>query len=196
MQTDLETILITEDQIAKRLDDIAAQLVADLPNENGQPAELTLVPIMTGAVVFVADLIRRIPTMLRLQTVAISSYRGATTPGQAHLDRGLTSLPDDLSGRHVVLVDDILDSGQTLTMAQQQLRDLNPDSLKTCVLLRKPTPAANTVPAEYVGFDIPDRFVVGYGLDLAGYYRNLPMIAIPRPEVIERLTQPATTSSH
>ncbi|MEQ9460386.1 MAG: phosphoribosyltransferase family protein [Phycisphaeraceae bacterium] len=188
METDLESILITQDQIAHRLDELARQMVADLPVEDGQPAELALIPIMTGALVFTADLIRRIPTMLRLYTVAIASYGGATTPGQAKMNRGLTSLPKDLTGRHVVLVDDILDSGQTISMAQDHVRALNPASLKTCVLLRKPTDAARNVPAEYVGFDIPDRFVVGYGLDLAGYYRNLPMIAVPRPEVIHRHT--------
>lgn len=188
MDADLESILITEQQIAQRLDELAAQMVEEVPREGGVPAELMLIPIMTGALVFTADLIRRIPTMLRLHTVAISSYGNTTKPGQAEINRELTSLPDDLSGRHVVLVDDILDSGQTLGMAQAMVRALNPASLKTCVLLRKPTEAASTVPADYVGFDIPDRFVVGYGLDLAGYYRNLPMIAVPQPHVIERLT--------
>ncbi|QDU72424.1 phosphoribosyltransferase [Mucisphaera calidilacus] len=194
MDADLETILIDEQQISRRLDDLAARMVAEVPREGGVPAEIVLIPIMTGALVFTADLIRRIPTMLCLHTVAISSYGRATQPGEASFNRELTSLPDDLSGRHVILVDDILDSGQTLKMAQAHVLERGPASMKTCVLLRKPTNAARAVPVEYVGFDIPDRFVVGYGLDLAGYYRNLPMIAVPRASVIERLVEPSATS--
>jgi len=163
----------------------------------GNGREITLVPILTGSLIFVADLIRHMPLRMRIQLVSISSYRGSTTlPRAAQIERGLTDLPESLAGRHVVLVDDILDSGQTLGLAREMLLQRDPASVRTCVLLRKRRPEALACPVDYVCFDIPDTFVVGYGLDYNGYYRNLPDIVTLKPHVLRQdvVDAPATTA--
>ncbi len=151
----------------------------------GPVLSLTFVPVLTGSIVFVADLIRHLPVYMQIQLISISSYPGrATSSRGATLRQDLGTLPELLCGRHVLLIDDILDSGRTLRLAVDLLRQRRPASLRTCVLLRKQRPEAMACPVDYVCFDIPDVFVVGYGLDFNDYYRNLPEIVTLRPEVV------------
>ena len=148
---------------------------------------MTILPIMTGAMIFTGDLIRQIPIRLKIEMITVSSY-----PGQATSTQGsslLSKLPD-LAGRHVLLIDDILDSGGTLALVQPLLRQAGAASVKTAVLLKKDRPGAKQVPVEYIGFEIPDEFVVGYGLDYNNYYRNLPDIVVLTPEAIENAGKP------
>lgn len=175
-------VLIDRERIAVRVREMGRQLAADLEAELraeghdplAHPDRVVLVPIMTGAVVFVADLIREMPVLLSIRMVTVSSYPGQTTRSKGAALRG--ALPNDLAGRHVVIVDDILDSGQTLDMVRSLVMEQDPASVRICVLLRKDVPRIAEIDADYVGFDIPDEFVVGYGLDYNGFYRNLPEI--------------------
>ncbi|MEX0777627.1 MAG: hypoxanthine phosphoribosyltransferase [Phycisphaeraceae bacterium] len=193
MQGDIEKVLIDRETIARRVEEVAGRITADLvpPGAAGAAgvpddgAELTIIPILTGSIIFVADLIRRLPVRMRIRLISVSSYPGESTSsrGATILDH-LTSVPEDLSGQHVLVIDDILDSGRTLGAVTQMLRARGPAALRTCVLLRKQRPEALAFPIDYVCFDIPDAFVVGYGLDYNDYYRNLPDIVTLKPEVI------------
>jgi hypoxanthine phosphoribosyltransferase len=143
------------------------------------------VPILTGSIIFVADLIRCLPVRMKIRLLSMQSYPGAATASRgAKVQSELTHLPASLAGAHVLLIDDILDSGRTLTLAGELLRARGPRTLRTCVLLRKQRPAALAFPVDYVCFDVPDEFVVGYGLDYNDYYRNLPDIVTLRSEVL------------
>ncbi len=191
MQQDIQRVLISRDQIADRVRQVARQITADLggdvPGAPGAPGApgVTLVPILTGSIIFVADLIRLLPLKMTIRLVSVSSYRGATTVSKGLLIRDeLTSLPESLDGAHVLVIDDILDSGHTLDLVTSLLMEKNPAAIKTCVLLRKQRPEAMSVPVDYVCFDIPDEFVVGYGLDYNDHYRNLPDIVTLRPQVV------------
>ncbi len=188
MFPEIEKILIDELRIANRVDEIGQRITADLrplmakAEQGGQELRLTLIPILTGSMVFVADLIRRLPVKLRLELIGVSSY-----PGKSMESKGVSishELPKSLEGQHVLVVDDILDSGATLDVVTRLIKGQRPASLRTCVLLRKPGKARVDVEADYVGFDIPDEFVVGYGLDYDGFYRNLPSIATLRAEAL------------
>ena len=143
--------------------------------------KVVLVSVLTGSIVFVADLIRQLPLKLSLGLVAVSSYPGTSMESKGAMMR--SELPRDLAGKHVLVVDDILDSGQTLDVLGKLIWEQKPASLRMCVLLRKPGKAKVAVKVQYVGFDIPDEFVVGYGLDYDGFYRNYPEIATLRPEI-------------
>ena len=176
MRRDIDRILITQDQIAARVAELAEQITADHtpPKMNG-PAEVTIVPVLTGAMIFCGDLIRRIPIAMQIGLMTVSSY-----PGRSVSSQGAQVLGEqlgDVSGRHVLLLDDILDSGGTIRLVQTALRERDAASVRTCVLLRKDRPAARDVRVDYVGFDIPDVFVVGYGLDYNDDYRHLPYVA-------------------
>jgi hypoxanthine phosphoribosyltransferase len=183
MQADIDKVLISHRQIAQRIEEMARQITADHLNEAGE-GEVTIVPILTGAMIFCADLIRHIPIAMKIGLMTVSSYPGASirTQGSSLIGKQV----GDISGRHVLLVDDILDSGGTLKLVVPELRALKPASVKTCVLLRKDRPSAREVQADYVGFEIPDEFVVGYGLDFDDYYRNLPDIVTLKQEVTAR----------
>jgi len=138
------------------------------------------VPILSGSIIFLADLIRHLPMKMKLSLITVSSYAGATTASdQPGLVMDLTT---DVSGRHVLLIDDILDTGKTLRFVRDRLLSHSPASIRTAVLLRKPDKAPTDVSADFVGFEIADEFVVGYGLDYDGHYRNFPHIAVLRPE--------------
>jgi hypoxanthine phosphoribosyltransferase len=164
-------VLIPEDKIRERVDLVAAQIAAAY---KGQP--LTIVGVLTGSLVFLADLIRRLNLPLRIALVQASSYRGATTtPGELHVQAEL--LPD-LKGRHILLIDDILDTGKTLKHMVEHLRGLGTASVRTAVLLRKEGRQEVVIEPDFVGFTIPNEFVVGYGLDYDDEYRNLPFIAV------------------
>jgi hypoxanthine phosphoribosyltransferase len=181
VERDVERILITKAEIAARIAEIGKQICHDLDNEP-TPGEVMLVPILTGAVIFVADLMRQLPIKLKIGVVTVSSY-----PGMSMKSRGAqlaSALPDDLEGRHVLIVDDILDSGGTIRLIREEVERRHPSSVRACVLLRKQIPSAMATPCEYVGFDIADEFVVGYGLDYDNYYRNLPEIGVLKPTVV------------
>ena len=179
----VERVLIDERRIAERVGELGRQIAADLrgplstpgKSEDGKDGQLVLVPVLTGSIVFVADLIRRIPLMMNLRVVAVSSYPGASMVSKGAKIRG--ELPVDLLGRHVLIVDDILDTGRTLGLVRGMIAEQQPASLRVCVLLRKAIARDQDWQPDYIGFDIPDEFVVGYGLDFDGYYRNLPAIA-------------------
>ncbi len=181
----IHRVLIDEATIAARVRalgrQIAADLLADIESTGGRQDQIVLVPILTGSIVFVADLIRQMPLKLSLGVVAVSSYPGKSMQSKGAAIRG--EIPQDLAGKHVLVVDDILDSGRTLGLVRRLIEEQNPASLRVAVLLRKvlETARAEEPPVEYVGFDIPDEFVVGYGLDYDGHYRNYPAIAVLRP---------------
>lgn len=180
VEADIERVLVSADAIARRVAELAEELGRGLATDGADDEGIVLMPVMTGSMLFVSDLVRQLPHKLRLELALVSSY-----PGTAQQSQGakLTMpLPTGLEGRHIVLVDDILDSGGTIRFLQKELAKQAPASLRTIVLLRKPRPDAADVPCEHVGFEIPDEFVVGYGLDFDGLYRNLPYIGTLRPK--------------
>ncbi len=190
MDLHIDKVLIDRNTIAQRVKKLAEQINSDFTNiinsefhtNNTTPPPLIIIPIMTGSIVFLADLMRQLPIFMRIRIISASSYTGNSTTNQnIKLN---TPLPDDLENAHILLLDDILDSGQTLTVIRQLLEQQQPATIKTCVLLRKRIPSAMAVHADYVGFDIDDNFVIGYGLDYNDFYRNLPDIAILKPEAM------------
>lgn len=180
----LGKVLIDRERIARRVHELGVQLSheleADLRRTGADPQnhhdQIVLLPILSGAIVFTADLIREMPLRMSMRMVTVTSYPGQTTVSRGAAFRG--ALPQDLGGRHVVIIDDILDSGQTLGLVKQLVLEQNPASLRLCVLLDKRTKRKQEVTVNLVGFEIPDEFVVGYGLDYDGYYRNLPEIRV------------------
>ena len=180
---DIDRILIDRDRIARRVEEMAAQIRRDLEDLSDE-FEIILVPILTGSIIFLADLIRQLPQKIRISVVTVSSYPGQRTTTTRRPIVG--DLPDDLENRHVLIVDDILDSGTTIRRIRREIEQRGPRTLRTCVLLRKNLPSALETPCEYIGFDIPDEFVVGYGLDYNGYYRNLPDIGVLKKEALRR----------
>ena len=172
--SDLERVLVDADTIQNRVSELALEVARDFSG-----CILSVVAIMDGGLFFVADLLREIDLPMRLHTLSASSYHGGKeTTG----DLKLTWPPGlDLSGQHVLLLDDILDTGITLSAIQARIQEQNPASLRTGVLLSKKRRRIREVPAEYVGFEIEDEFVVGYGMDYQGRFRNLPCIGILRP---------------
>jgi hypoxanthine phosphoribosyltransferase len=164
-------ILLPADSIRQRVAELAAQVAADY---QGRP--VTIVGVLTGCLMFLADLVRHLDLSLRIGFIQASSYRGeATAPGALRIQPELLL---DLKGRHVLLLDDILDTGQTLAHLHRHLSGLGVASLRTAVLLRKIGRQRVTFKPDYCGFDIPDAFVVGYGLDYNDEYRHLPYIAV------------------
>lgn len=179
---DVDRILIPQERIAQRVKELGRQIVADHEGPGG--GEITLVPILTGAMIFCADLMRQMSLRMQIGLLTVSSYPGASlsTQGSQLIGQQL----GNLRGRHVLLIDDILDSGGTVRLVQPLLAAMGPASVKTCVLLRKDRPAAKQTPVDYVGFEIPDEFVVGYGLDYDNYYRNLPDIVTLKQQTKEK----------
>jgi hypoxanthine phosphoribosyltransferase len=177
MVEDVERILFHEQTILSRLDALAREIT-----EQYRGKELTVVAVLNGSFMFMADLLRRIPLPLKIDCLSVSSYHGGTeSSGVVSFDQ--TSLPD-IDGRHVLILDDILDSGRTLNAICGKLRaDCRPSSLAVCVLLLKRKTRALEVKADYVGFEIGDEFVIGYGLDFDERYRNLPFIGVLHPSV-------------
>lgn len=176
MEADIDRILISRQQISQRLDEMAREIAAVYPLKG---EGLVVVPILAGALIFVADLIRRLPMRTQIGLLLASSYSG--TSGSE--PRILFAPGSQIRGRDVLIVDDILDSGRTLQAVKVDLCRHEPASLRSCVLLRKPGKAPPEAGADFVGFDIEDVFVVGYGLDFNSYYRNWPDIAVLRPEL-------------
>src|SRR5579871_4759468 len=169
-------VLITAEQIQKRVDELASEITAAY--SKSEP--VTIVGVLTGCLIFLADLIRRIDLPLRVALIQASSYRGASTnPGDLRIQQEI--LPD-LRGHHVLLLDDILDTGQTLSNLTQRLRALEPLSVRVAVLLRKEGRQQVDFEPDFCGFRIPDKFVVGYGLDFDNQYRHLPFIGVMQDE--------------
>jgi len=178
VQGDLERVLFDEAMILGRLDEIAAQISKDYRDR-----ELTVIAILNGSLVFLADLMRRIPLPLRWDCLKVASYHGKTqTSGEVIFNQ--VAWPD-VKDRHVLILDDILDSGHTLATIREKLETARPRSIRICVLLSKRKPRARKIEADYVGFEIEDEFVVGYGLDYDERYRNLPYIGVLRRESIK-----------
>ena len=180
MHRDIQRVLISQYQIMARVKELAVLITADFPS-----GDITIVPVLTGAMIFCGDLIRQIPIQMHIGLLAVSSYPGASLRTQG--SQLLGQQVGDIRGRHVLLVDDILDSGGTVRLIVPLLKELGAAEVKTCVLLRKDRPAARSTQVDYVGFEIPDEFVVGYGLDYNNYYRNLPDIVTLTPEAVERM---------
>ena len=175
LRQEVQNVLIGETEIAERVSELAAEIERDYADK-----DLLMVALLTGTVPFLADLMRHITLPLRLDFMGVSSYGDGTAPGELVFTKDLRL---EARNRDVLLVDDILDTGQTLHAVLRKLIDLQPRSLKTCVLLEKTSRRQENVSADYVGFKVPDEFVVGYGLDYAERYRNLPFIGVLKPEV-------------
>lgn len=175
---DVDRILLTEQQISDRLDELGAQIAAD---HAGNPP--VLVGVLKGAVMVMADLARRIDLRTEMDWMAISSYGSGTK--SSGVVRILKDLGTDITDRDVLIVEDIIDSGLTLSWLLSNLRSRGPRSVEICTLLRKPEAARVEIDVKYVGFDIPNEFVVGYGLDYAEIYRNLPYVGVLKRSVYE-----------
>jgi hypoxanthine phosphoribosyltransferase len=177
MRGDLDRVLFDETAIHRRLDDMAAQI-----SKNYRDRELTVIAVLNGSLMFMSDLLRRIPLPLKLDCLSVVSYHGKTqTNGEVIFKH--VALPDVVD-RHILILDDILDSGHTLAAIRGKLETAKPRSIQICVLLSKKKQRARHVDADYVGFEIEDEFVVGYGLDFMERYRNLPYIGVLRKELI------------
>ena len=175
LREEVESVLIGETEIAARVRELAADIERDFAGK-----DLLVVALLTGTVPFLADLIRHIALPMRLDFMGVSSYGNNTAPGELVFTKELRLEACD---RDVLLVDDILDTGRTLRAVIDKLNALQPRSLRTCVLLEKKSRRTETIPADYIGFEVPDEFVIGYGLDYAERYRNLPFIGVLKPEV-------------
>jgi len=173
---DVAEVLLTADEIAAKVLELGARIAADY-----QTRDLVLVSVLKGALPFLADLMRATPIPLALDFLEVSSYgEGTETSGVVRI---LKDLAHPIEGRHVLVVEDILDTGHTLSYVFDHLRAQRPASLRLCVLLDKPARRVIPIEIDYRGFEIPDKFVVGYGLDYAERYRNLPFIGVLKPEV-------------
>jgi hypoxanthine phosphoribosyltransferase len=172
----LESVLVSDAEIKKRLKKLGAEIM-ELYGEQ----EITVIAVINGAILFTADLLRNIDNPIRLDCIRISSYRNETRSTDKPQVLGNLSL--DLSNRHVLLIDDILDTGKTLSLIVSMIKKLHPASVRTCVLLDKRGRREVEFEADFVGFQIPDKFVVGYGLDFAERYRNLPCIGVLKPHL-------------
>jgi hypoxanthine phosphoribosyltransferase len=175
---EVERILITDDQIARRIRGMARGIEREFAGR-----EMVVVSLLNGTVMFLADLIRHLSLPLRLDFMGVSSYGAGTESGDLVFTKELRL---NVRGRDVLLVDDILDTGKTLSRVLAKLRALKPRRIKTCVLLNKAARRVEAIEADYVGFEIPDYFVVGYGLDFAERYRNLPFVGVLYPHVYKR----------
>lgn len=176
VEGELDEILLTEEQIQNRLAEMARQIEADYAGEN-----VLLVGVLKGAVMVMADLARELNMQVTMDWMAVSSYGSGTA--SSGVVRILKDLDSDLSGRKVLIVEDIIDSGLTLSWLLSNLKSRGPASVEVCALLRKPEAARVEIDVKYVGFDIPNKFVVGYGLDYDEKYRNLRSVGILAPHV-------------
>ncbi|MCB0924330.1 MAG: hypoxanthine phosphoribosyltransferase [Mycobacterium sp.] len=177
---DIESVLLSEDRIQARTAELAAQVGRDYA-DNLAGQDLLLVTVLKGAVMFVSDLAREIPVPTQLEFMAVSSYGSSTS--SSGVVRILKDLDRDIADRDVLIVEDIVDSGLTLSWLLRNLATRQPRSLRVCTLLRKPDAVRADVDISYIGFDIPNDFVVGYGLDYAERYRDLPFIGTLDPRV-------------
>ena len=176
---DIDRVLFTEEDLRARVKDMGRQITADHEGES-----LLVVSVLRGAAIFMADLVREIDLNVEMDYMAISSYGGGTR--SSGVVRILKDIDSDIKDRHVIIAEDILDSGLTLKYLIRNLESRNPASIEVDTLLRKKTKAQADIDCRYVGFECPDEFIVGYGMDYAERYRNLPYIGVLKPEVYER----------
>ena len=178
MMQEIERVLISEEALQARIQELGRELARDY--EGKCPV---FVGMLKGVILFFADMIRATPIRSQIDLMAVSSYgAGTESTGRIVLKKDVSL---DLRGRHVVILEDIIDSGLTLKYTVEHLKEMEPASLKICTLLDKPARRTVEVNADYIGFTIPNEFVVGYGLDYNDYYRNLPFIGVLKPEVYE-----------
>ncbi|GAV23953.1 hypoxanthine phosphoribosyltransferase [Carboxydothermus pertinax] len=178
MHQDVAEILISEEEIRAKVKELGQQISRDYAGQ-----ELLLVGILRGAMLFMSDLMREIDIPVNIDFMVVSSYgAGTTTSGEV---RVLKDLDRGIEGRNVLLIEDIVDTGLTLNYLTKYLANRHPKSLKVCTLLNKPSRRRIEVPVDYNGFIIPDKFVVGYGLDYNEFYRNLPYIGVLKPEIYQ-----------
>jgi hypoxanthine phosphoribosyltransferase len=175
---EIASVLISQESLARRVRSLAREIEKDFSG-----GDLVIVALLNGTVVFLADLLRRLSLPLRLDFIGVSSYGSRTESEQLVFTKELRL---DVGGRDVLLVDDILDTGKTLSRVTANLRRLGPRQIKICVLLDKPSRRLEKVTPDYVGFTLANHFVVGYGLDFAERYRNLPFVGVLRPEIYEQ----------
>ena len=180
MEHDIQEILLTEEQIQNRIKELGVILTEEYADKNP-----IIVGVLKGVVVFYADMIREIKVPCQMDFMCVSSYQGTNSTGRTMISKDLSS---DIYGRHVLILEDIFDTGNSLEFICNHLKNKNPASLKICTLLDKPErrkPGVK-VQCDWVGFTIPNAFVVGYGLDYNEHYRNLPYVGILKPEVYEK----------
>ena len=178
MHKDLERVLLTEEEIQRKVSEIGARITADFRGENP-----LFVGVLKGCFVFMADLMRYVDLPCAVDFMAVSSYSGVTSTGAVKINKDLSQ---DIHGRHVIIVEDILDSGVTLNYLKSFLLQREPASIHIATLLDKPARRKAPVYADYSCFEVPDAFVVGYGLDYNEIYRNLPYIGILKPEIYSK----------
>lgn len=176
MHNDIKSILISEEELAKRIKEMGAQLTEDYKGK-----DLMVVGILKGCMLYLSDLVRNIDLPLTMDFMVVSSYGSATK--SSGVVRIIKDLEREIEGKDVLIVEDIVDTGLTLSYLIENLKTRNPNSVKVCSLLDKPDRRKVHVDIEYVGFQIPDEFVVGYGLDYDEVYRNLPFVCVLKPEV-------------
>jgi hypoxanthine phosphoribosyltransferase len=179
---EVERVLITEPQIARRIRIMAREIERDFRGR-----EMVVVSLLNGTVMFLADLIRHLNLPLRLDFMGVSSYGLGTESRELIFTKELRL---DVRGRDVLLVDDILDTGKTMSRVLPKIQALKPRRIKICVMLDKPSRRTEDIEADYVGFEIPDLFVVGYGLDFAERYRNLPFVGVLHPHIYRKAANP------
>ncbi|NLL69964.1 MAG: hypoxanthine phosphoribosyltransferase [Epulopiscium sp.] len=178
MKQDIAEVLVTEEQLAKKVEELGKQISKDYEGE-----EITVIGILKGSNIFLGDLVRKITVPVYLDFMVVSSYgNSAQTSGVVRI---LKDLDDDIEGKNVLIVEDIIDTGLTLAYLKHNLLRRNPKSLKICTLLDKPARREVDLSIDYKGFDIPDEFIVGYGIDYAERYRNLPFVGILKREIYE-----------
>ncbi len=189
LEKDIAKILITREQLQARIAELGKAISRDYAGK-----DLLLVCVLKGGVLFLGDLVREIHIPHSIDFMAISSYAGARTESSGVV-RILMDLNASIEGRNVLIVEDIIDTGRTLSYITENLRTRNPASLKICTLLNKPSRREVKVTVDFVGFDIPNEFVVGYGLDYNELYRNLPFVGVLKPEMYTNLNESPTTGS-
>lgn len=180
MEKDIQKVLLTQEQIQDRIRELGEELTAEYAGKNP-----VIVGVLKGVVIFYADMVRQIKTPCQMDFMWLSSYAGTDSSGKMLVRQDVTA---NITGRHVLILEDIFDTGNSLNFTVEHLLSKNPASLKICTLLDKPDRRKSgiTLQADYVGFTIPNEFVVGYGLDYNEQYRNLPFIGVLKPEVYEK----------
>lgn len=179
MENDIDHVLLTEEELQAKVKELGAQISRDYTGK-----EPLLISVLRGSYIFMADLTRAIDCMCRVDFMAVSSYgSGTSSSGQVNI---IKDLSDSIEGKDILVVEDILDSGNTLFYLMQVLQARHPASIRLATLLDKPSRRVKPIKADYVGFEVPDKFVVGYGLDYDEKYRNLPYIGVLKPQVYEK----------
>ena len=176
LESDIERVFFTEDELQKKVQELGASITADYKDKNP-----LFIGVLKGSFVFMADLMRSVNTYCDIDFMAVSSYgKGTITTGAVKITKDLSY---DVQGRHVIIIEDILDSGITLSYLKKYIENRKPASIAICTLLDKPSRRKSNINADYAGFICPDAFIVGYGLDYSERYRNLPYIGVLKPEI-------------